>query len=66
MLTMQVSEDNLQQLQGVPRFHPTKQMVIDYIRYILENASEYMVTITAMDVTQSDISSNIQHLLEMF
>ena len=34
-----------------------------YNKYILENASEYMVTITAIDVPSSDVSSNKQQQL---
>ena len=63
LLTQQVSEENLQQLQ---EYHdlPKKTNGHDYNKYILENPSEYMVTITVIDVPPSDISSNIQLLVE--
>ena len=38
-------------------------MVNDYNKYILENASEYTVTITAINVPPSDVSSNTQQQL---
>ena len=39
-------------------------MVTDYNKFILENESEYTVTITAIDVPPSDVSSSIQQFLE--
>ena len=63
LLTWQVFEENLQQLQEVPWFYPTKQIINDYNKYILENASEYTVTKTPIDIPPSDISSSIQQQL---
>ena len=63
--TWQVLEGNLQHLQGVTQFYPTKQMITAYNKYSLENASEHTVTIRVIDVPPSDVSTNIQQQIVM-
>ena len=59
-----VHSTEIDQLNSLPHFFPTRKMVTENNEKVLENSSEFMMKITAIDIPPSDISDKFrEHLL---
>ena len=63
ILTRKVSSTEMQHLNAIPHFYPTRKMVNDYNNTVLENSSEVRMNIKAIDILPPDISVKFKEQL---